>query len=286
MSPFVITIAFFVALFALRALDLFVLRADSWPDPTIVSKALGLLLVLMYLRSFRQRLGSIGLHARNLGPAVGIGAVSLLAIFVCLYAIEFIHLRAAGETPRVVLGHFDPQLGLVTDAMFLSVYFAGQVLNAFTEESIFRGIALPQFMRAMPFWKANLAQASLFAIAHVVWPLSSFVFGQATLAQALAQAGALLVFTAIGGLLFGYLYFRTNNLWTSVLAHLIDNSVWLFIHIETSTRFNAETDLSLFARAGFLSLAVIAWFVARRSRIAPLKPWGSKNLAEDLVSAR
>ncbi len=133
-------------------------------------------------------------------------------------------LRVDGETPRVVLGVIDPRTGvMVAGTVFLSVYFAGQILNAFTEECIFRGILLPQFMRRMSFWKANLAQASLFAVAHLVWPMSSWVLGRATLPEALAEAGLLLVFTAVGGLIFGYSYYRTNNLWTPLLAHLIDN---------------------------------------------------------------
>ncbi len=186
-------------------------------------------------------------------------------------------LRGDGETPRVVLGIVDAQTGvIVAGTAFLSVYFAGQVLNAFTEECIFRGILLPQFMRRMPFWKANLAQASLFAVAHLVWPMSSWALGRATLSEALSEAGMLLVFTAVGGLIFGYLYYRTNNLWTPFLAHLIDNSVWLFVHIETSTRVNAEGDVAIFGRAGFLSLVLVMWIVARAFRIPPLEPWGTK----------
>lgn len=272
MSPIVVALTITLALIALRALDLLVLQADAWPDPTIMSKALGLLLVFLFLRTVRERIGSIGLHTRNLGYAIGIGAVSLLAMFACLYAIEFSTLRAVGEDPRLVIGIIDKNGALIAGTTFVALYFAGQVFNALAEESIFRGIILPRFMRTMSFWKANLAQALLFAVAHLIWPLSIFALGQATLAEALMQAVMLLVFTTMGGLLFGYLYYRTNSLWTSVLAHLIDNSVWLFIHIETSTRFNAETDVSLFARVAFLSLALIAWFVTKRTGIATLAP--------------
>ena len=104
-----------------------------------------------------------------------------------------------------MVGIVDKNGALIAGTMFVSLYFAGQVLNAFAEESIFRGIILPRFMRTMSFWKANLAQALLFAAAHLIWPLSSFALGQATLADALMQAAMLLVFTTIGGLLFGYL---------------------------------------------------------------------------------
>ena len=278
MQPVAISLAFFFAIVALRSLDLLVLRVDAWPDPTIVSKALGLLLVVWYVRSLRYHVSSLGLHTRNAAYAVCVGGLTLLAIFASLYAIEFQLLRGDGETPRVVLGIVDQQTGvIVAGTAFLSVYFAGQVLNAFTEECIFRGILLPQFMRRMPFWKANLAQASLFAVAHLVWPMSSWALGRATLSEALSEAGMLLVFTAVGGLIFGYLYYRTNNLWTPLLAHLIDNSVWLFVHIETSTRLNAESDVAIFGRAGFLSLVLVAWIVAKASRIPPLQPWGNKS---------
>jgi hypothetical protein len=66
MPPIVIALGFPFAIVSLRALDLFVLRLDSWPDPTIVSKTLGLLLVLGYLRSLQHHVGSVGLHTRML----------------------------------------------------------------------------------------------------------------------------------------------------------------------------------------------------------------------------
>ncbi len=271
--PIVIPLGFVLAIVSLRAFDLFVLRVDWWPDPAIVSKTLGLLLVLGYLRALQHGVDSVGLHTRNGAYAVGIGGLSLLVIFASLYAIEFQALRVDGETPRVVLGVVDPRTGVVVAGALL-VCFAGQILNAFTEECIFRGILLPHFMRRMSFWKANLAQAFLFAVAHLVWPMSSWALGRATLQDALSEAGLLLVFTAVGGLIFGYLYYRTSSLWTPLLAHLIDNSVWLFVHIETPTRSNAEADVAIFARVGFLSLVLIAWLVAKPSRIPPLRPWG------------
>src|SRR4051794_13353881 len=95
--PMVVVLGFFAAIVSLRAFDLMILRADSWPDPTIVSKILGLLLVLGYLRSLRLPISSVGLHTRNAAYAVGVGGLSLLLIFASLYAIEFYVLRANGE---------------------------------------------------------------------------------------------------------------------------------------------------------------------------------------------
>ena len=113
MPPIVIALGFVVAIISLRAFDLFVLRLDSWPDPTILSKILGLRLVLAYLRFLQIRVGSFGLHTRHAAYAMGIGGLSPLVIFACLYTIEFYVLRVNGETPRVILGAIDPRTGVL-----------------------------------------------------------------------------------------------------------------------------------------------------------------------------
>jgi uncharacterized protein len=147
------------------------------------------------------------------------------------------------------------------------------------EEIIFRGLMLPHFMRRFNFWKANILQALLFGLAHLVFPLSSWERGQATLGEALGEAATLLVSATFGGLIFGYLYYRTGNLWTAVFAHLIDNVVGLFFHIQTGSRLNAETDvLILGSSIGFIVMTVTAWAVAKRSNLPPLKPWGADKM--------
>jgi len=85
-----------------------------------------------------------------------------------------------------------------------------------------------------------------------------------------------LVFTTIGGLVFGYLYYRTGSLWTAVFTHLIDNVVGLFFHIQTASRLNAERDILMLASIGFLALVILAWGIAKRSRLPTLKPWGTE----------
>jgi len=128
------------------------------------------------------------------------------------------------------------------------------------------------------FWKANALQALLFGLAHLVYPLSSWVSGQATAGEAAAEAGSLLVFTTIGGLVFGYLYYRTDSLWTAVFAHLLNNGISLFFHIQTVNRLNAETDILMLASIGFIALVILAWTVAKRSNLPTLKPWGTNQM--------
>ena len=281
-----VPLAFFLVVIALRSIDLFVLRLDDLPDQTIVSKVIGFLLVLGYLRVLQKPIGSIGLHARNFGKAFLIGGLSLLILYATLYTVQFYRLSLAGEAPRLVFGAIDHRTETMGGLSFTMFYVLGQVCNAFMEESIFRGVILPHLMGRFSFWKANGLQAILFGLAHLVFPLHSWVSGQATAGQALAEAATLLVFTTIGGLVFGYLYYRTDSLWTSILAHLIDNSIGLFFHIHTASRLNAETDILMLASLGFIGLTFLAWIVSRRSSLPTLQPWEPKESQEQSSQAR
>ena len=273
--PIVVALALFLLVVALRSIEVFVPGLDTLPDKTIVSKVLGFLLVLGYLRALRRPIRSIGLHARNFDKAFLIGGLSLIILYTALYSVQFYLLVAAGEIPRLVFAAIDKATGAMGGLFFTLFYLFGQIVNAFMEEGVFRGVMLPQLMRRFRFWQANTLQAFLFGLAHLVWPLSSWMRGQVTAGEAAAEAATLLLFTTIGGLVFGYLYYRTASLWTAVFAHLIDNVVGIFFHIQISSRLNAETDILMLASLGFISLVFLAWIVAKRSNLPSLKPWGT-----------
>jgi membrane protease YdiL (CAAX protease family) len=284
--PILVSLAFFLVVIALRLIDLFVLRLDDLPDQTIVSKIIGFLLVLGYLRVLHKPISSIGLHARNFGKAFLLGGLSLLILYATLYAVQFYRLSLAGEAPRLVFAAIDHRTETMGGLFFTLFLLLGQVFNAFMEESIFRGLILPHLMVRARFWKANIEQAILFGLAHLVFPLQSWASGQATAEQAAAQAATLLIFTTIGGLVFGYLYYRTNSLWTSIFAHLIDNSIGLFFHIQTAGRLNAEIDILMIASVGFIGLTFLAWIVSRRSGLPTLQPWATREGQEQASQAR
>ena len=271
--PIMASLALFLIVVALRSIEVFVLRLDVLPDKTIVSRVLGFLVVLGYLWALQKPVSSIGLHARNFDKAFLIGGLSLVILFVALYGVQFYLLSTAGKTPRLVFAAIDNETGAMGGLFFTLFYLFGQIVNAFMEESIFRGMMLPHFMQRFSFWKANALQAFLFGLAHLVFPLGSWVNGQATSGEAVAEAASLLVFTTVGGLVFGYLYYRTDSLWTAVFAHLIDNVIGLFFHIQTVNRLNAETDIQMLASIGFVALVILAWTVAKRSNLPTLKPW-------------
>ena len=274
-QPIIVSLAFFFVVVALRYTEVFVPGLNALPDKSIVSKVLGFILVLGYLRVLRKPISSIGLHSRNFARAFLIGGLSLVILYVTLYAVQFYLLSTAGETPRLVFAAIDKEAGAMGGLVFTLFYLFGQIVNAFMEEGIFRGVMLPHLMRRFSFWQANALQAVLFGLAHLVWPLSSWARGQATPEEAIAEATSLLIFTTVGGLVFGYLYYRTDSLWTAWFAHLIDNAMGLFFHIQIVSRLHAETDILMLASFGFVALVILAWIVAKRSKLPTLKPWGA-----------
>ncbi|HSB01760.1 MAG TPA: CPBP family intramembrane glutamic endopeptidase, partial [Anaerolineales bacterium] len=163
-----VTLAFFLILIALRLIDLFVLRLDELPDETIFSRVIGFLLVLGYLRVLRKPIGSIGLHTRNFDKAFLIGGLSLIILYATLYAVQFYRLSLAGESPRLVFAAIDHRTETMGGPFFTLFYLFGQFFNTFMEESIFRGVILPHLMLRFRFWKANMLQAFLFGLAHLV----------------------------------------------------------------------------------------------------------------------
>jgi len=271
--PILFSLALFIIVVALRSIDIFALRLVELPDASIVSKVLGLLLVVGYLRVFQKPLSAIGLRARNFDKAFLIGGLSLIILYAVLYGVQFYRLSTTGESPRLVFGAIDQEAGVMGGSFFTLFYLVGQFLNVFMEEGIFRGIMLPHLMRRFSFWKANLLQACLFGLAHLVFPFSKWVSGQVTGGEMLTEAAFLLFATTAGGLVFGYLYYRTGSLWTAVFAHLIDNSIGLFFHIQTMNRLNAESDILMLASVGFIALIPLAWAVARHFDLSILKPW-------------
>lgn len=275
--PVFTSLAFFLALVALRFTEIVVPGLDTLPDKNIFSRILGFLLVLGYLGALRKSMSSIGLHARHFGKAFLVGGLSLILMYVTLYIIQFYRLSSAGETPRIVFAVINKASGTNYGLYFTLFQLFGQIVNVFMEEGIFRGVMLPHLMQRFKFSQANMLQALLFGLAHLALAgsLSNWLSGQATAGEALSEAGFLLLATITGGLVFGYLYYRTGSLWTVIFAHLIDNCVTKFFHIQTATRLNAETDILMLASVGFISLVILAWIVAKRTNMQTLEPWQS-----------
>jgi len=273
---------FFLLLLALvlRFLDVFVLRLDERWGEILLSKALAFLLILAYLHALHRRAADIGFHTHHLASSAVIAVtVTMLALAVG-YGAEWIYVTLGTWQPGVVLGPPRPHpaspfasLGAVWFGAWLVF---GNVVNSLMEEGLFRGVMLTHFRTRLTPWKANFLQALLFGLWHLVWPLKMFLTGQATASLALGVCVSYLIASGIVGLLYGYMFLRTGNLWASWIGHTLHNSTFNLVHTATPGGLDPGIMVrGLVMSFAFLFSLLLVRGMANRFRTPALAPWSN-----------
>lgn len=125
----------------------------------------------------------------------GVSLQIVMNFLMAVIAIAFPDALTLYETVSKAAG-----IGGTDLSVFTVIYlFIGPI----AEELTFRGLTFGYARRALPFIGANIVQALLFGLIHVI-PIQG-------------------VLAAVMGLVLGYLYGRTRNIWVTVLVHLVFN---------------------------------------------------------------
>ncbi len=267
----------------LRILDIFVLRLDELLGEIILSKSLGLVLVVAYVWLAGRKLSDIGFHKRQLGKSLLIGGATVSGLFALCYAFQLFALTANGQPASLAFSAVDPKTGMAGGILFALWLIFGNVVNAAMEEGLFRGVMLTHFRASLSTWKSLGLQALLFALWHLVWPLKHYLTGEAETGQALFEAVGLLISTGIGGFVFGYLYYKTDNLWSAFLAHFVNNTVLNTVFIQTSEGLQSGVDFGLFIAvwlSGYLALIPLISWLSKKNKLPEFTFWRSISQGE------
>jgi membrane protease YdiL (CAAX protease family) len=267
-------VLFLIAL-SFKWIDTFVIRGDERLGELIISKSLGLALVLVWVWLTGRKPKDIGLHTKGLGPSLWVGAVSTLGAFVVGYGVEFALASAQGAQPALQVGAIDSKMGVTGGVLFALWLILGNVVNSFMEEGLFRG-AMGRLARIrFSFWGTNGSQAFMFAIWHLPWVLKYYQLGQ-------IETGGEMAMTIISnsvpqlliGLVWGYLFLKTGNLWAPWIAHMLSNSVLNLLHITTSQGMDVGIPLRMSVYTVVMFLALF-WVrrVAAKQRLSEAEPW-------------
>lgn len=108
-----------------RIVDIFVLRLDGLLSEIILSKLLGLLLVLGYVWFLGRSVASIGLHRRAIDKVVLIGGVGTAVVFVAAFGFQYLVLAGTDQTPGLVFVAIDPKTGLAGGVWFTASSASG-----------------------------------------------------------------------------------------------------------------------------------------------------------------
>jgi CAAX protease family protein len=217
-----------------RLIDIFVLRLDERLGEIILSKTIGFLLVLLFLWAIGRKLTSIGFHSRRLGESLLIGIAITVLPFIIAYAIEWIVLGLMGQEPRLLFSAIDPKAGVTGGLLFASWLVIGNFINSFMEEGLFRGVMLNLNRMQLSFGKSNWLQAFLFGTWHLVWVVKWYQTG---IVSTPGEIGLGIVANFLPqiclGLVWGYAYLKTDNLWTAWIAHTLTNTTLNLLHVAT-----------------------------------------------------
>ncbi len=99
-------------------IDIFVLRLDELLGEIILSKLLGLILVLGYVWAAGRRLSSIGFHRKELVRSLKIAVLGVGGLFLFAYLIQWLVLVLDGNQAAIVFSAVDPKTGMAGGMLF------------------------------------------------------------------------------------------------------------------------------------------------------------------------
>jgi len=258
-----------------RCVDIFVLKLDERWGEIILSKSLGFGLVLLFLWSVARKPEAIGLHTRCLGWSLLLGILITLGAFAAGYAVEWGIAHHAGAMPRLLLAAIDPKAGVTGGLGFALWLVVGNFVNAFMEEGLFRGVMLNLYYPRLSRWQANWLQAGLFGAWHLVWVVKWYQTGQVTTPGEIAF-GVVANFLPqlLLGLVWGYAYLKTDNLWTVWIAHTLTNSVLNLLHVAVAEGLDGGLSIrmTVFSLVSLLLMLLIR-YLGRQWKLPELQGW-------------
>ena len=282
--PVLVSLTLYILVWIIKYVDTFALRLDEKIGEAILTKALGFILVLVYVWACGRKLRDIGLHSRNLVKVLLIAFAGFGFLYAFAFITQLIILRSSGEEARFILSAVDPRTGMSGGLLFGIWLLAANLVNSAMEDGLFRGVMIRLLLVRFSGWGAIIFQAVLFSLWHISWPIRRLLDGHATPGEAAFEASGLLLATLISGIVYGYFYYKTDNLWGAFVGHTINNGIFNVLFIQTSAGMQAGTEFGPFLAfflGGYILLIPIIGLVTNRLMTPTVKPWGEFNISEN-----
>jgi membrane protease YdiL (CAAX protease family) len=254
--PMLSGMAVLAAGMVIRLLDIFVFRLDERWGEIILSKTLLCLLVLAFLLATGAGFSAIGLKREGAVSSALLGLLVTALALACGYVAELVVLHGRGLQGRLELAAMDPKTGLSGAATFAAFLLAGNIINSLAEEGLFRGLLPLLFATRMGPLTALALSAVLFGAWHLPWAAKALLEGGETNVPLVLVSN--FVPQVLLGLVWGYLYVRTGNLWACLVSHTLVNSAVNFLHV----RAGGMLDEALPTRMGVFTAVMLAGVLA------------------------
>lgn len=274
--PWATMALFFLLCSAVKDFEFLVLKTDqTFVAENIWCKLFCIGLIGLWLARRRATWAGLGFTRRGLwaGMAAGFGLGA--CTFALSYLAEFCVLRLQGLHPalRLYITNFSLSgqraAGLTAGAVLICI--AGNLINVWAEEGLFRGVLLQLGRWRLSFRSANLLQALLFGLWHVITVVQWVLEGALTIPAALVMAAGYVLLAGILGYEWGLCIALTGTVWTGVFEHLFNNFIGNVLHTVTETGAD-ELQILRIVLSNLLSLAIVALLFKPRRTAGSAEP--------------
>ena len=219
------------------------------------------------------------MHSKRIGQSLLIGISVTIIAFLISYGVEYLLAAQQASEPQILFAALDNKMGVTGGYLFALLLVIGNFINAFMEEGLFRGLMIPLFLTKLSFVRANWLQAFLFGAWHLMWVFKYYQLGTIqTSSEILMSIFLNFLPQLLMGLVWGYMYFKTNSLWVPWISHVINNSTLNLLHIDTLQGLDAGMmiRMPLYTILALLSMFAIK-FLAEKLQMAEVKAWGDRR---------
>lgn len=269
LKPLTVSIGLMCLAMIFRLLDIFVFKLDDLIGEIILSKTIGFIIVILFVKMIGDKMSDIGFNVNNKRSIFIVGVVVTSTLMIIGYAGEFI--AFASDSPQLLITAIDPKAGVTGGIGFALFLLLGNVINCFMEEGLFRGIMIPMLNRKYSVKMTIFLQGLLFGIWHIPWAfkwyISGAVSGTSGFVIALVSNSIPMV---LMGIVLGVMYYYTDSIWTSWIAHFIMNSILNLVHVSINGELNTGMiiRMSIFQSIIFILIPVLIKLIKRLNAVS------------------
>lgn len=267
-KPLTLSICLMNIAMIFRLLDIFVFRLDDLLGEIILSKIIGFIIVILFVKMIGNDMSNVGFNVNNRWSIFILGVVITSILLIMAYVGEFIIF--ASDSPKLLIAAIDPKAGVSGGIGFAIFLILGNAINSFMEEGLFRGIMIPMLNSKYSLRMTIFLQGLLFGLWHIPWAfkwyISGIVSGTSGFVLALIINFIPMIFM---GIVFGVMYYYTNSIWTSWISHFIINSILNLLHVSINGKLNVGMTIrmSIFQSTIFILIPILIMFTRKLNKV-------------------
>ncbi len=274
-KPVITCLVFFLVCCAARAVEYFVFRTDQTEiGEAIFHKIFGILLLAAALAVLGWKWRDIGFVAARFWRDIALGLAIGVGVFIVAYGTEMLMQSAAGNTPKLQFFVTSYAIGgnraLEGGFLLLALCIAGNLINVWMEEGVFRGLFPKLLSEKRSFWFACILSSLLFGIWHIAQPIRNAIDGVQSPMGALMMGLMLVGTSALLGVQYCMLNRVTGSIWAGMAAHFVNNTTINLLHVSTAGGLDEMQTLriTIAQTLSFLVVLVIYKVYIKKSKAA------------------